>query len=67
MILVLGLIIAFALILIFANHRMRSCRWRAGKSGDAEGKNLYRCVACGAETFTSDGKPPSDCFAGSRS
>lgn len=66
MIVVIGLIIAFVLIVLFANRRTRLCRWRAVRSGDQDGQSLYRCAACGAEVFTSDGKVPSDCHAFSK-
>ncbi len=61
MIIVVGLILAFILILIFSNRSMRLCRWRA--QGVAEdGTREFRCMACGARTTTSDGNPPKVCL-----
>lgn len=62
MIYILGLLIAFVLIVLFANREVRHCRWRAQRSGDAGGKSKFRCAACGAEAFTEDGKPPRVCM-----
>jgi len=66
LIIVLGLILAFILILIFSNRRTRACRWREVRRGDRDGQRKYRCMACGAEAFTSNGKPPLDCLANQR-
>ncbi|MRU15160.1 hypothetical protein FDP25_06925 [Roseovarius sp. A21] len=66
MIVVAGLILAFILILIFSNRRTRACRWREDRRGDRDGQRKYRCMACGAEAFTSNGKPPLDCLAHQR-
>jgi hypothetical protein len=66
LIIVLGLILAFILILIFSNRRTRACRWREDRRGDRDGQRKYRCMACGAEAFTSNGKPPLDCLANQR-
>ncbi len=63
MIFPLGFIIAFVLILIFSNRRTRQCKWRADRRRDANGQSCYRCMVCGAESFTSEGKPPKDCLA----
>ena len=63
MIVVAGLILAFVLILIFSNRQTRQCRWRRDSRGDTRELWKYRCMACGAETFTSDGKPPLICMA----
>lgn len=64
MIVVAGLIIAFVLILVFSNRATRQCRWREDRSGDRDGHKKFRCIACGAVAFTSTGKPPLDCRAG---
>jgi len=66
LIVVLGLIVAFILIVIFSNRRTRACRWREDRRGDRDGLRKYRCMACGAEAFTSNGKPPLDCLANQR-
>lgn len=60
---VIGLLIVFLGVVIFSNRRTRYCRWRAERSGDRAGLSKYRCMACGAEAFTSTGKPPKDCAA----
>lgn len=63
MLVVVGLIIAFVLVLILSNRRTRNCRWRADRRQDREGQSYFRCMTCGAWTFTSTGKPPLDCAA----
>ena len=63
MIVVAGLLLAFILILIFSNPATRACRWREDRTGDRGGQKKFRCMACGAEAFTSTGKPPLDCRA----
>jgi len=63
LIIVVGLIVAFVLIVIFSNRRTRYCRWRQDRRADIDGLRKYRCMACGAEAFTSTGKPPLDCKA----
>jgi len=61
MVIVVGLIIAFVLVLVFTNRRTRHCRWRADRRQDREGQSCYHCMACGARVFTSTGKPPLAC------
>jgi len=63
LIIVVGLIVAFVLIVIFSNRRTRYCRWRQDRRADVCGLRKYRCMACGAEAFTSTGKAPLDCKA----
>ncbi|MDR9392918.1 hypothetical protein [Roseovarius sp. SYSU LYC5161] len=63
MIVVVGLIVAFILIVIFSNPRTRACRWREDRRHPDPGKTRYRCMACGAVTATTNGKPPKDCHA----
>jgi hypothetical protein len=60
---ILGLIIAFVIVAIVArrNRGTRQCRWRADRRDDSGALSRYRCAFCGAETFTSDGKPPKEC------
>jgi hypothetical protein len=60
---VIGLIVAFILVVLLSNRRTRVCRWRADRRGDLPGRRKYRCAACGAEAFTMTGKPPLDCLA----
>ncbi|ARE83840.1 conserved hypothetical protein [Roseovarius sp. EC-HK134] len=66
MLVVAGLVIAFVLVLILSNRRTRSCRWRADRRQDRDGQSYYRCMACGAQVFTSNGKPPLDCAVNPR-
>ncbi len=63
MIVVVGLIIAFGLVLILSNRRTRACRWRADRRQDRGGESCFNCMTCGAQVFTSTGKPPLDCVA----
>ena len=62
MIYLIGIVLAFVLIAIFARPEMRGCRWRADRSRDHDGASFYRCAACGAEDFTVNGKPPKRCL-----
>ena len=66
MVIVVGLIIAFVLVLVFTNRRTRHCRWRADRTQDRDGQSCYHCMACGAQIFTSTGKPPLDCAVNPR-
>jgi hypothetical protein len=61
MIVVIGLLIAFVLVLILARRNMRGCRWRQTGQKQADGQALYRCAACGAQLATSTGRPPAHC------
>lgn len=61
MIYLIGLVVVFVLVAIFARPDMRACRWRADRSRDRDGESYWRCAACGAECFTA-GKPPQDCL-----
>jgi hypothetical protein len=61
MVVVVGLIIAFVLVAIFARRGMRMCRWRMDKTQDRDGLRFYRCAACGAEVLVAPGKMPQDC------
>lgn len=63
MVIVAGLLIAFVLVLIFANRRTRFCRWREDRTRDSDAGRAYLCMACGAVDHTTDGKPPRDCKA----
>lgn len=66
MIIIVGLLIAFILIVIFSNPATRRCRWREDRRGDHDGARKYKCIACGATAFTTTGKPPLDCKANPR-
>ncbi|QIE46482.1 hypothetical protein G5B38_13655 [Pseudohalocynthiibacter aestuariivivens] len=61
MVIVVGLLAAFVLVLVFSNRRTRNCRWREDRAADVGRARCYRCMACGAEAFTTNGKPPLDC------
>lgn len=60
---VIGLIIAFVIVAIYArrNRSVRHCRWRADRTGDRGSLRKYRCMACGAEAFTAKDGPPCEC------
>lgn len=60
---VIGLIVAFVVVALFArsNKHTRRCRWRQDRSGDRGSLRKYRCAACGAEAFTAAKGPPRDC------
>nr|WP_298837617.1 hypothetical protein [uncultured Roseobacter sp.] len=60
---VIGLIIAFVVVAIFArrNRATRRCRWREDRTGDRGALKKYRCAACGATGFSATGGPPRDC------
>ena len=61
---VLGLIIAFAIVLLVARGRKttRQCRWRRDKSGDRGNLSKYRCAFCGEEAFTATADAPNKCL-----
>ena len=48
MIVVVGLIIAFVLIAVFARRGMRMFRWRMDRTRDRDGLQFFRCAAFGA-------------------
>lgn len=61
MIYVVGLLLAFVLIMIFGNRRTRQCRWREYRQSGCDTRARWRCMACGAEV-TGDGRtPPRHC------
>lgn len=62
---VIGLVIAFVLVAIYArqNRGTRLCRWREDRTGDRGALRKYRCAACGAEAFTAEKGPPRQCHA----
>jgi len=63
MLVVLGFIIAFVIVAIYArkNKATRACRWRQDSTGDKGRLRKYRCAACGAEAYTASDGPPQDC------
>lgn len=63
MVIVVGLVIAFVLVLVFSNRKTRRCRWREDRTKDKDGARYHHCIACGAETYTTNGQPPKICLA----
>jgi hypothetical protein len=61
MLVILGLIVAFILVMIYSNRATRGCRWREYRVSGCDLRRRWRCAACGAEVFTSDGDPPKVC------
>jgi hypothetical protein len=61
MIVVAGLILAFVLVLIFSNRATRHCRWREHRQSGCDTRTRWRCVSCGAEVVTADGRAPRQC------
>ncbi len=59
----IGLIIAFVLVVIFTKRSTRKCRWRENRRRDHDGQKYFKCMICGAETFTENGKDPEVCLA----
>jgi hypothetical protein len=59
----LGLLVAFVVIVLIARTRgqTRTCRWRADRTGDRGNMARYHCAACGAEAYTATGAPPQIC------
>lgn len=53
------IILALVGVAILSNRATRECRWREYRRDD---RSLWRCAACGAETETSNGKPPKTCL-----
>ena len=64
MIVIVGLLVAFVLLAIYARPGTRGCRWRADRTRDVEGRSFYACAACGAQVLRADGKPPKTCMKG---
>ncbi len=61
MFVIIGLLVAFALILILRPWDRRACRWREDRRhGGAQTR--YVCAACGAVALT-DGAAPRRCRA----
>lgn len=62
---VIGLIVAFIVVALFArrNRNTRRCRWREDRTGDRGSLRKYKCAACGAEAFTATKGPPDACKA----
>jgi hypothetical protein len=59
----IGLVIAFALVAIFSNRKTRHCRWREYRDlSGAAADSTWRCVHCGLETSGHRGKEPKTCL-----
>ncbi|WP_050929128.1 hypothetical protein [Aestuariivita boseongensis] len=60
---VLGFLVAFVIVVLLTRSRAatRACRWREERSGNRGALRKYRCMACGAEAFTSTDGPPDTC------
>ncbi|MGR3461710.1 MAG: hypothetical protein ACU0AX_04565 [Roseovarius sp.] len=61
MVFIVGLIVAFILVLIYSNRATRGCRWRECRAGGCDLRRRWRCAACGVEVFTSEGHAPKVC------
>ncbi len=59
MIVVVGLVIAFVVMLFLYNPATRNCRWREHRK---DGQSTWRCIQCGAETIGPIGEKPTECF-----
>jgi steroid 5-alpha reductase family enzyme len=59
MLVVIGLIIAFLLVVLFSNRATRACRWREYPQGET---SRWVCVNCGAQTVGAAGKAPRVCL-----
>jgi|AntRauTorcE11898_2_1112593.scaffolds.fasta_scaffold105582_2 hypothetical protein len=62
MFVVIGLIIAFILVVLLSNRATRNCRWREYRVSGNTHRRRWQCVACGAEVFTSDAAAPKVCY-----
>ena len=62
---VIGLLIAFVLVMLYArkNRAPRLCRWRSDHTGDHDALFKYKCAACGAVTYTGTKDPPNICLS----
>ena len=60
---VLGLLVAFVIVVLLTRTRAatRNCRWRQERSGDRGALRKYRCATCGAEAYTASDGPPETC------
>jgi len=59
----LGLLITFVVIVLLTRSRAetRHCRWREDRSATRGSLRKYRCMACGAETYTAAKGEPEMC------
>lgn len=63
MIVPIGLVVAFILVVVFTKRETRKCRWRENRRLDHDGQKYFKCMFCGAEVFTGNGKEPQTCIA----
>lgn len=63
--LIVGLLVSFVVVAVFARRYrgVRGCRWRRERSGDAAGQWFYRCAACGGTGYTDPETVPQVCVA----
>ncbi|MDD7970356.1 hypothetical protein [Roseinatronobacter alkalisoli] len=64
MLLVLALLVVFVAILVVQPWKMRGCRWRRDTRRLADGRVMFICMACGAQTALPKGREPKECLAG---
>lgn len=59
----LGLLVAFVIVVLVTRSRAetRACRWREDRSAQRGTLRKYRCMTCGAETYTASEGPPDMC------
>lgn len=59
----LGLLIAFVIVVIMTRSRRatRACRWREERSGNRGSLRKYQCMACGAEVYCAAKGDPDMC------
>lgn len=58
---VIGLLVAFVLVILLSNRKTRNCRWRMDRARNQGDQTFFVCMACGAEVLTEDGQPPKIC------
>lgn len=44
----------------------KSCRWRLDPTQKGQERQRYVCRHCGADAFTTDGRPPRNCMRAAR-
>ncbi|MGP9791012.1 hypothetical protein [Roseinatronobacter sp. NSM] len=64
MFVILALLVALAVILLLRPWETRGCRWRRDTRQLADGRVMFICVACGAQTALPKGREPKECLAG---
>jgi hypothetical protein len=61
MIYLLGLVIAFILLLIYSNPETRLCRWREYRAKEVSEESRWTCIHCGATVQGPRGEAPRVC------